>query len=259
MTAPLTAGRRTLLTLGVPLSLAFIGYGALGIVNAVGLTHYAQSVDLVATAQVLTVDTSDGYVRLQPSSDGAVHVHAKGVYSLSKPKLSTTSTSTGVTVTGRQCNGGILVCSQDITIDVPAGFRVTARSSGGGVSASGLTGALNLRSSAGDVEVDRPSGQLTLSSSAGDVSATNAHSTEVSASSSAGDVSLAFSTPPNRVLASSSAGDVTIRVPVSVPYKVSGSTSGGGQRDIRVPQDDASTRTITADSSAGDVSILPAG
>jgi DUF4097 and DUF4098 domain-containing protein YvlB len=259
VTAPLTAGRRTLLTFGVPLSLAFIGYGALGIINAVGLTHYTQSVDLVATAHVLTVNANEGSLDLQPSPDGDVHVRVKGVYSLSKTKLSTASTSAGVTVTGRACNGGVFICSQDMTIEVPADFQVTARSDGGDVSASGLTGALNLRSSAGDVHVDGPSGQLTLSSSAGDVSVANAHSSEVSATSSAGDVRLGFSVPPTRVLASSSAGDVTIGVPSSVPYKVSGSTSGGGNRNIRVPTDDTSSRSITADTSAGDVSIEPAG
>jgi DUF4097 and DUF4098 domain-containing protein YvlB len=248
-----------LLTFGVPLSLAFIGYGALGIVNAVGLTRYTQSLDLVPTARVLTVDTNDGHVDLVPSLDGNVHVHAKGVYTLSKPRLSATSTSAGVTVTGRHCNGGILICSQDMAIEVPAGFEVTARTSGGGVSASSLTGPLDLRSSGGDVSVDGASGRLTLSSSAGEVSATNVHSTDVSASSSAGDVGLAFSVPPTRVLASSSAGDVTIRVPTSVPYKVSGSTGGGGTRDVQVTQDDTSSRSITAAASAGDVLIAGLG
>ncbi|MDX6202237.1 MAG: hypothetical protein QOJ83_1737 [Frankiales bacterium] len=223
MTAPLTPGRRALLTFGVPLSLAFIGYGALGILNAVGLTHYTQSVDLVPTAHVLNVDTGDGDVHLVPSPDGNVHVLAEGVYTLSKPRLSTASTTAGVTVTGRQCNGGILICSEDMTIAVPAGFQITARTSGG------------------------------------DVSATNVQSTEVSASSSAGDVRLAFSVPPTRVLASSSAGDVTIRVPTSVAYKVSGSTSGGGTRDILLTPDDTSARSITADSGSGDVLVEGSG
>jgi DUF4097 and DUF4098 domain-containing protein YvlB len=256
----LTPGRRTLLTFGLPLSLAFIGYGAIGIINAVGLTHYSQTrtVVPVGQVQVLTVDARNGSVRLQPSADGNVHVLAKGVYSLSQPTITSTSTASGLTVTGHQCAGGILICSQDLTIEVPASFRVTAKSSGGDVRVSGLTGELNLSSSAGDVKDDGATQRLVMSSSAGDVSGTNLLSADVTASSSAGDVDLTFAADPTRVEAGSSAGDVDVQVPGAVAYRVTAKTSAGNATST-VHEDSASTRTIDAHSSAGDVTVGPAG
>ena len=256
MAGPLTPGRRTLLTFGVPLSLAFIGYGALGIVNAIGLTHYTETVNLVSTARALTVNGNDGSVHLVVSPDAGVHVVAKGVYSLSKPRLVTATSVNGVTISGHQCSGGVLICSQDITIEVPASFQVTARSEGGDVKATGLTGALNLQSSAGDVKVTRASGQLVLSSSAGDVEATDISSTDVSATSSAGDVDLRFDTPPDRVVATSSAGDVDVQVPNTVAYRVSSADSNGSGA-VKVHTDSQSARTIEAHTSAGDVRVEP--
>ncbi|MDX6246194.1 MAG: hypothetical protein QOE76_3917 [Frankiales bacterium] len=257
----LTPGRRTLLTLGLPLSLAFIGYAALGIMNAVGLTRYTDSLTVVPVGQVqvLAVDARDGSVRLEPSADGNVHVRVKGVYALSRPRLTTASTAAGVTVTGRQCSGGgINICTQDVTIEVPAGFRVTATSGGGDVRASGLTGEVSLSSSAGSVHDDGAVGRLVMSSSAGDVSGTNLRSSDVTASSSGGDVDLTFGADPTRVEAGSSAGDVAVRVPGAVAYRVTVKSSGGSATST-VHEDSASTRTIDAHSSAGDVSVRPSG
>lgn len=258
MTMPMTSGRRTLLTFGVPLSIAAIGYGALGIVNAIGLTHYTDSLVVVPVSQVLNVDASEGSVRLEASPDGNIHVVAKGVYSLAKPKVRAEATVAGVTVTGRQCSGGVLICSQDLVIEVPASFQVTAKSSGGDVRVSGLTGQLDLHSSAGDVRADGVTGKLVMSSSAGDVDGTNLRSSDVTASSSAGDVSLRFAADPTHVAADSSAGDVDVRVPGAVAFRVNAKTSGGDASST-VHEDSASSRTIDAHSSAGDVDVRPTG
>jgi hypothetical protein len=255
---PLTPGRRTMLTFGVPLSLAFIGYGALGIINAVGLTHYSESLTLHPVTHTLSVDAKDGSVRLIASPDGDVHVRQHGVYSLSKPRLSAVATANGVTVVGRQCAGGVFICSQELVIEVPASFEVTAKSSGGDVRTIGLTGNLTLTSSAGDVHADGAVGRLTMSSSAGDVDGTNLRSSDVTASSSAGDVDLRFAVDPTRVEAGSSAGDVDVRVPGAVGYHVTIRSSDGDTRST-VHEDSAATRTIDAHSSAGDVTVEPVG
>jgi hypothetical protein len=255
---PLTPGRRAMLTFGVPLSLAFIGYGALGIVNAVGLTHYSESVTLHPVTNTISVDAKDGSVRLIASPDGDVHVLEHGVYSLSKPRLSAVATAHGVTVVGRQCAGGVFICSQELVVQVPASFKVSAKSSGGDVRTMGLTGDLTLTSSAGDVHVDGSAGRLTMSSSAGDVDGTNLRSSDVTASSSAGDVDLRFVVGPTRVEAGSSAGDVVVRVPGAVAYHVTTRTSAGDTKST-VHEDSTSSRIINAHSSAGDVTVEPVG
>lgn len=257
MAAPLTAGRRATLTFGLPFAVFFVGYGALALVNVFGLASYTDTATLTPQAQVLTVKSPEGAIRLLPSADGKVHVTAKGHYTLERPSLHTSSTSAGVTVKGSGCSPfGVLVCGQDITIELPPGFTVVASSSGGDVRATGLSGPLQLHSSAGDVHVDGSTGTLNVSSSAGDVKGTNLSSTQVSASSSAGDVSLRFAVVPNAVTATSSAGDVSVRVPGSVAYQVNPHSSSGDTR-VTVRRDDASTHVITAGTSAGDVTVEP--
>lgn len=255
MTMALTAGRRTLLTFGVPVSLAFIAYGALGIVNAVGLTHYSQSYTEVPQAQALTVKASVGGVHLEPSPDAKVHVTVKGLYSLSRPKINVVSTPAGVTIKGRCSSFAVIACSENIVVQVPASFAVTASSSGGDVRVTGLTGTLHLSSSAGDVRDDGATGELTMTSTAGDVSATNLRTATVNASSSAGDVDLSFATAPVKVEAGSAAGDVDLRVP-DVGYAVT-AESAGGDTHTRIKTDPSSPRTIDAHSSGGDVTIAP--
>ena len=258
MAGPLTPGRRATLTFGLPFAVFFIGYGALALVNIFGLAAYTDTATLTPQAQVLTVKSPEGTVKLLPSPDGKVHVTAKGHYTLERPSLHTSSTSAGVTVSGSGCSPfGVLVCGQDITIQLPPGFTVVASSSGGDVRATGLTGPLKLHSSAGDVHVDGTTGTLNVSSSAGDVKGTNLRSTQVSASSSAGDVSLRFIAVPDAVTANSSAGDVTVRVPGSVAYQVKTPKSSIGDTRVSVRRDDASTHVITAGTSAGDVTVAP--
>jgi DUF4097 and DUF4098 domain-containing protein YvlB len=135
----------------------------------------------------------------------------------------------------------VIVCGQDVTVLVPAGFTVVASSSAGDVRASGLAGVLQLHSSAGDVK------------------GTGLQSAQVSASSSAGDVSITFAAVPLVVDATSSAGDVTVRVPGTVAYHVKSAHTSAGDSHVGVRQDDTSTHIITATSSAGDVTIEPTG
>ncbi|BEP13732.1 hypothetical protein acdb102_20430 [Acidothermaceae bacterium B102] len=255
MTMALTPGRRTLLTLGTPFSLLFIGYGALAIVNAIGLTHYSQTWTEVPQAQTLTVKANVGSVHLEPSPDARVHVTVRGLYSLSKPRVAVSSSADGVTINGSCSTFAVIACTENIVVQVPATFAVTASSSGGDVRATGLTGALRLSSSAGDVHDDGATGSLTMTSTAGDVVGTDLGSASVIASSSAGDVSLRFVAAPTKVEAGSSAGDVTLRVP-DVSYAVTVGTSGGDQH-VSIRTDPSAARTIDAHSSAGDVSISP--
>lgn len=258
MAGPLTAGRRTVLAFGIPFSVLAIGYGALALVNVIGLTSYdvSQTVTVAPSAKVLTINAGEGYVHLQVSPDGNVHIRQKGHYTWRKPTLKVTSVASGVTIGGHCSNLIDSICGQDMVVQVPADFRVTAHSSGGDVSANGLTGALNLSSSSGDVSADNAVGPLVLDSSAGDVDASGLRSTDVVASSSAGDVSLAFAEPPNRVEAGSSAGDVDVTLPNTVAYRVTAHSSAG-DTNVGVHTDSTATRTVDAHSSAGDVTVDP--
>jgi DUF4097 and DUF4098 domain-containing protein YvlB len=97
-----------------------------------------------------------------------------------------------------------------VTLTVPADVDVTAKSSAGRVSATGLEGSADLESSAGRVDVRDHSGELRAHSSAGVVVVEGLASDDAEISSSAGTVDVTAVEPPRNLVAESSAGDVTV-------------------------------------------------
>jgi len=83
--------------------------------------------------------------------------------------------------------------------------------------------------------------------------ATGVRCTDVDAESSAGGIQLDCVTPPQRLRAVSSAGGVEVVVP-DEPCRVDARTSAG-QTIVGVVNDPRASRTITAQSSAGSVSV----
>lgn len=185
-------------------------------------------------------------------------------------------------------------CEEDYRVEVPRGVSVTVRTSAGEATARGLRGELDMRSSAGpvratdvrggDVELRSSAGpvdaedvradtldlrssagpvsatrvvaaMLRLRSSAGPVDATATRAARVTAETSAGPVDLELLRPPLNVDADSTAGGVTLRVP-DVGYSVDAHTSAGEER-VEVRQRPGARRKIRAESSAGDVNVLP--
>ena len=146
-------------------------------------------------------------------------------------------------------------CGVDLTADVDMTSPVTASSTGGDLTATGLDGSLTLSSSAGDVTVRDSSGTMNLESSAGDVRAIDVAARSLVARSSAGDVRVEFTQPPQLVSADSSAGAVTITLPQGeISYRVEADSSAGST-NVSVRTDPRSTRVIRVSSSAGDVTV----
>lgn len=167
-------------------------------------------------------------------------------------------------------------CEENYRIEVPRGVAVSVRTAAGETIARGLRGGdLELRSSAGPVTAtDVRAGEVVLRSNAGPVKAERVRARRieadsraggvfversvarrVQATSSAGKTQVELLRPPLSVDADSSAGGVTVRVP-DVGYAVEARTSAG-EEDVQVRQRPGSRRKIVAESSAGDVSVLP--
>lgn len=166
-------------------------------------------------------------------------------------------------------------CEEDYRVEVPRGVSVSVRTSAGEATARGLRGDLELHSSAGPVRAtDVRGGEIELSSSAGPVDAVDVVATtlrlrssaglvsaersradRVVAETSAGPVDLELLRPPLSVDADSTAGGVTMYVP-DVGYSVDAHTSAG-QENVQVRQRPGARRKIRAESSAGDVNVLP--
>ncbi|ALE84103.1 DUF4097 family beta strand repeat-containing protein [Pseudonocardia sp. HH130629-09] len=131
-------------------------------------------------------------------------------------------------------------CQAGLVVTAPAASSALVDLRAGGIEVRGLTGALDLTSSAGGVE------------------ATGVGPGDVRAKSSAGSVELTFAAAAADVTAESSAGGVEVRVPVGPAYEVSAETSAGST-EVGVPDQPGADHRITAKSSAGGVSVLPAG
>ncbi|MEA2303708.1 MAG: hypothetical protein QOH43_988 [Solirubrobacteraceae bacterium] len=132
---------------------------------------------------------------------------------------------------------GSVSCTVSYRLQIPDGLPVRVAASAGDVSVDGLSAS-----------------SLDLHSDAGDVRATGVRADRITADSSAGDVLVDVVAPPTDLLATSSAGDVHVTLPDAV-YDLRADTSAGDRRVDGIRQDPASTRHVTARSSAGDVVI----
>jgi putative adhesin len=255
--------RRAILLIGGLLSLGVITLAVLSIVDAMGRTtvhHDSPPLDLAG--RPLTIRDNGGDIDLSNSPDGRVHISYDVVYGLRQPTAEVVSTSDSVRLEAH-CREWLPFshCEVNYHVQVPTGVTVDVKSSAGEVTAHDLTGHITLNSSAGDITADRIGGDaLTLHSSAGEVVARQLTATSVDASSSAGDVNLNFRAAPAKVTARSSAGDVHLTVPPASTgddglYRVEAISSAGEHHVDPILQSGTSARTITATSSAGDVTV----
>jgi DUF4097 and DUF4098 domain-containing protein YvlB len=188
-------------------------------------------------ATTVSIENECGQISLREGADGVVRTEAR-ITRLWRAPTVTSGEQGDVARVEVDCPA--FSGTVQLTIEVPAGVEVEARSAAGGVDADGLSGRLDLRSSAGSVRGE------------------NLTSDDVEAQSSAGSVSLRWTddADPQRVDASSSAGSVTVLLPdrENTAYAVDADSSAGTTR-VEVRTDPAATRTVRADSSAGSVTV----
>jgi hypothetical protein len=222
---------------GLLLAVAAIGSGTTSLVSVFWLQTQTTTATYHAAGSV-SIQSDCGSVKVRAGAAGDVSVHAFVRWSFQKPTVTETEAA-GTTTVDVVCpwwSFGV-GSTLDVTVEVPVSSNVA------------------IGTSAGDVEVAGISGTLSMETSAGSVDAAGLTSTRVSAHSSAGDVQLAFAAAPQQVDATSSAGDITVLLPhAGVSYRVD-VRSSAGSTDVKVPTDPAATRTIQADSSAGDVTV----
>lgn len=284
--------RRAILAVGSLLSLGVIAMAVGSLVDSMGHTSERRDSHFRLPGNQLTVHSGAGDIDLVASADQEVHVRADLEYGVVKPTLRIENDGNLVRLDAA-CSGWLPFqhCEVHFTVAVPDGTSVNARSSGGDLTATNLTGTLNLsssagdvsatnvhgsvnlRSTAGDVNASHVTGTATLHSSAGDVNGMDLDAAKVDASSTAGDVFLAFAsnaftgTDGNaiaaNVTATSSAGDVNVELPLdSARYDIEVRSRTGGTQNIDPDlQRSDSKRKIAISSTAGDVNVLeaPAG
>ncbi len=185
------------------------------------------------------VDSDAGDVRLVAGERPAVEQDLRWTGD-ARPQVEQKVEGGVLRITARCPDRGGDRCQAGLVVTAPAASSALVDLRAGGIEVRGLTGALDLTSSAGGVD------------------ATGVGPGDVRAKSSAGSVELTFAAAAADVTAESSAGGVEVRVPVGPAYEVSAETSAGST-EVGVPDQPGADHRITAKSSAGGVSVLPAG
>jgi hypothetical protein len=251
----LTTGRRWALVLGLPFVLGAIGYGGLSYVALVGQDSYRLQPIVAPIGDNVSVGVGNGDITVGPGTGKRAVISGRVNYSLVRPVVKWDHSATGTNLVGPNCFW-VGDCAAELKLAVPDSEAVRATSGSGNVSASNLTGALNLNAGSGDLLLDHLSGSLVLSAGSGNITGANISATKVQANDSSGDVDLSFTRPPDDVDVSDGSGDITVAVPADVSYSVVANASSGST-DIRVPTNPASHNVIHLSADSGDISVVP--
>jgi hypothetical protein len=215
---------------------AITGCGALGQVGA-GL-HASPSSTYSVTGRITTVviNGGSGSITVKGTSHGAIQVSQRPSYS-KKPPVTTRAVSGSTLTLGYTCPTE-LVCGVAYNVQVPQGVAVHAVTREGSITLTAVTGSVIAQTLAGSI------------------SATSLGSPSATLKSSAGRINASFTAAPNSVQASTTAGSISLAVPDTVSYKVNEHTYIG-KNTVTVHQATTSTRTITAHSDLGSITISP--
>jgi len=147
-------------------------------------------------------------------------------------------------------------CVTSVSGTVDAGANIEVVTSAGNVEVSGTTNGVDLTASAGSVTADDVIGSARLRSSAGAIRGTITDG-DVDAETSAGLIDLTVLGDFTSISAITSAGSVALTVTDDV-YNVQADSSAGSV-NTSVRTDPTAAREIIAESSAGSITIRPAG
>jgi DUF4097 and DUF4098 domain-containing protein YvlB len=201
----------------------------------------------------IELDLEAGNITLSPGDSSSVRVGRTLHWRSTKPTIeeSFSDQTMRVRVTCPQSDG----CSADFTIEAPAGVSVQAKTQAGDVKITDISGALDIANSAGDIRVTNAIGEVRITGDSGQISGTGLHSHTLTAKTDSGDIELAFTDAPQTVDATTQSGDVTVTVPHTTgDYRVQADTNSG-RRTVSVGVNSSSSRSITARTDAGDVTI----
>jgi hypothetical protein len=211
-----------------------------------------------AGLSTLEVDGTSGSITITGSDTETVHVRAEISDGLRKTGESRQVVGDTLRLHNTCPNFGSDWCHVNYEISVPRDLTVVVSNDDGGIDISGLSSPVNVDTDNGSVDLADLSGAVHVSSDNGRISAVRLQAPTVTAESDNGRVTLEFAAPPTTVVATTDNGRVTVVVPNDgTEYRVETDTDSGSQ-DVTVGQNDASTRTITARTDNGSITIRAA-
>jgi hypothetical protein len=223
-----------------------------------------------ASLRAVTVTTTSGQVTVTGGAGSSATITATPRYRGSAPVITSQVTAGLLTITASCPQEPD--CQASLTLHVPAGLPVHARSDQGNLQLTGLTGGavattdqgnvtlthlsghVTATTDEGDIDLTAVAGTVTARTSQGDISGAGLSATSATLSSQQGDVDAVFWVAPRLVAASTQEGSVYLRLPSSVVYHVIAS-SQLGSRSVRVPQAPGSAHVVKASTQLGSVTV----
>jgi DUF4097 and DUF4098 domain-containing protein YvlB len=216
----------SLLVVGALVGLGLTGCGLAGPeltdVRSYAIAGPVQRLDLVSQAGAVEVRAADGSSRVTET------VRYRG----SLPVTSHDLKHGTLELRNDKCSN----CFVAYLVEVPAGTTVHVHTDAGAVRLTGM------------------SGDLTVETDAGEIAGTGLGSAHTVATSRAGKISLGYQADPSTVEAKTRAGAVEIHLPGTGAYAVDAGTRAGSTT-IGVPTDPKASRTISAHTEAGAVTV----
>jgi hypothetical protein len=250
------ADRRIALIVGGLLALLFsIGSAARVAGWTVGSVERTGHQVVPGPVRELRVESGSGDITLVPARGEEVRIDSRSEGTLYAPRPRVEVVAGTVDVDGGCSPLGLGPCSSRLVIEVPDGIPVRVDLAAGDVTATALSGNVDLSTSSGDVRVRSLAGRVELETSSGDIDAAGLRAHTVRGESSSGDVELEFAAAPQTAEADTSAGDARIAVPPGrESYRVEVDSSGGSSESV-VSRDPSSARLLRARTRAGDALI----
>jgi hypothetical protein len=206
----------------------------------------------------LQVDGSSGSITITGSDTDSIHVRAEISDGLRPTGESRRVVGDTLQLHSTCPNYGSDWCHVNYEVSVPRDIAVVVNSGDGSVDLSGTTGPVNIDTDNGSLDIADVSGDVHVASDNGRITAARLRSQTVTAGTDNGRLTLEFAAAPTTVVATADNGRVTVVVPNDgTAYRVETETDNGSE-NVSVPTDGASTRTITARTDNGSVTIRPA-
>jgi hypothetical protein len=206
-----------------------------------------------APVRRVVVRVGTGKVVVAANRQIGVHLSQHARYAVRRPAV-TTRLAKGVLHIDAACRKPtVIACRVDVHLDVAPDVDVDVTTGSGSIRVDDVAGRVRLHSAAGAVEVSGLTGTAELHTSAGPISGRDLAVSSVRASTAAGAITLRFAVAPDSVGATTGAGNVDLAVPEDT-YRVTTSAPPGRAR-VLVPVDRDSSRTVSARSGTGTVTV----
>jgi hypothetical protein len=271
----MTPGRWVTLAIGVPITLALIGWSAFSLVAGIGRASFPINASIPVQDGHLVASSGGGDITVHQDQARSDKARLTGTveYSLVRPHL--TIDGAGVHLDCRLPTGN---CGLNATLDVPRDTAVQLATEGGSMQVNGIDSSVTLDSSGGDVavsgvggiaDVTTGGGSLTasdlgsirqFSTDGGDVNGTGLFAPRVTTESGGGSVTLVFTRVPTYLSVTSDGGDISIVLPQgSTPYYITSNAAGGNySAQVTTTANSKAPNTINVQSGGGNISIAEA-